>query len=255
MIKIHSFLIIVFFGALLFVSDLLAQDEQTTKRHNLKFAFELGTNVTDGNFFNDNEVLNTTYLGIKPEFFILNNRVGIASGLRFFISTSKLVSNGDNLSWIITNDGFNMKYLHINDIRHNSYLVGIPLEIRFFPNKRELPFQHYFKFGASFNYPFYAKNKVNIKNGTSAEYDDIIQHLLPKDNDALVSFIFGALGFKIGKYKEGKYIPWGNIEFQFPNLLLKSQSSSSIEDNLFLGVGFQVSFQIPIGINVPIGSN
>ena len=267
--------------ALMPVSALFAQDEQESKnQNNLKLAFEFGTNVmnselvkpeqirenrSSGYMYNDGyydyglwgdyNMLRTTYFGVKPEYFIFNNRIGIASGVRFTMASSKLVSDRDNFLWKVNESGLNTDYVQINDIRQDAYLMGIPFEIRFFPNKRELPFQHYVKIGASFNYHIYSKNQVNFTNQAMEKYNNLVLNQLP-DNNVFSSFFYGAFGFKIGKFKEGRWLPWGNIEFQFPYLLLTNKSFAFAGRGIgdFPGVGVQLSFEIPIGKNVPIGS-
>jgi hypothetical protein len=273
--KLLSFLAIAGLLALLPVS---AQEQQTLKRHNLKLAFEFGTNIMvtdlekpeqirenhtagyyyrdgyyDSGFFQETNSLQTTYFGVKPEYFIFNNRVGIASGVRFTIASSELVSDRDNFFWKIKEDGLNTDYIRIDDIKQKSYLLGVPLEVRIFPNNRELPFQHYFKIGASFNWLLNSESQVKVTNKAMNKYEKLVHEQLPKDN-AFSSFFYGAVGFKICKYKEGRRIPWGNIEFQLPYLLLTGKSFAFTKGGIF-GAGFQCSFQIPIGTNVPMGSN
>ena len=260
---------------------LFAQDKQTLQIHNnLKLAFEFGTNVmstelvkpeeirenrSSGYMYNDGyydyglwgdyNILRTTYFGMKPEYFIFSNRIGIASGVRFIMASSKLVSDRDNFLWKVNESGLNTDYVQIKDINQDAFLFGIPFEIRFFPNKRELPFQHYVKIGASINYHIYSKNQVNFTNQAMEKYNDLVLSQLP-DNNVFSSFFYGAFGFKIVKFKEGRWLPWGNIEFQFPYLLLTNKSFTFAGRGIggFPGVGIQLSFEIPIGKNVPIGS-
>ena len=272
----------LFIFMLLLSLRLVAQEERATKHKNLKLAFEFGTNVTSGKlvkpeqirenysqdyyygddyynygFFVDGNSLRTTYFGLKPEFFISNNRIGIASGLRFTMASSELVSDRNNFLWKVKEEGLNTDYVRINDIRHQSYLLGVPVEIRFFPNNRELPFQHYFRLGASLNYRIYSDNQVNFTSFAMKKYDDLVQSQLP-NNYAFSASLYGSIGFKIGMFKEGRWIPWGNIDFMFPYIMLCAKSFAFVGNNrneeFFPGVGFQVSFQIPIGKNVPMGS-
>jgi hypothetical protein len=149
-------------------------------------------------------------------------------------------------------EGLNTYYVQIKDIRQNNYLLGIPLEVRYFPNRRELPFQHYFKLGTSFNYRILHTSKVNFAKESMKKYDNEVQNQLSDVNNAFSALIFGAVGFKIGRYKDGKKAPWGNIEFQIPIML--TNNSFAFAGMYGFGAGFQMSFQIPIGKNVPIGS-
>jgi len=273
---------------LLPVLQVFAQSEIPTRHNNLKLGFEFGMNVMNGKldkpeqirenhsygyysryyynesdyydygFFGDyNDVL-TNYFGIKPEYFIYKNRIGIASGVRLTFAYSELSSDRNDYLWRLREDGLNTYYVQIKDIRQNNLLLSIPLEIRFFTNKREFPVQHYFKLGASFNYLIKTETQVNFVNQNMKKYKDEIQNQLPDNQNDFSAFLFGAVGLKIGRFKEGTMSPWGNIELHFPYLLLSNNSfafNKGMKDNGFpFGVGFQVSFQIPIGKNVPIGS-
>ena len=274
--KLFSFWIIIGLLALLPVSMILAQSQQTSEHNNLKLAFELGTNVMSGELVKPEQIrenrssgyhkedefydygllgeqssLRTTYFGVKPEYFIFRNRIGLASGLRFTIASSELASDRDNFLWRTEENGLNTDYIQINDIRQKSYLLGVPLEFRFFVNKRELPFQSYVKMGVSLNYCIYSDNQVNFSNKAMNKYEGLVESQLPKNN-AFSAFCYGAFGFKIGKYRDGHFSPWGNIEFQFPYLLLPDNSFAFTREGI--GVGVQFSFEIPLGKNVPIAT-
>ena len=134
--------------------------------------------------------------------------------------------------------------------------MSIPLEIRFFPNSKEYHFQHYYKLGASFNYRLLHNTKVNFASKNMEKYNDEVQNQLP-NNYIFSTFLFGAVGFKIGKFREGSSKPWVNIEFQFPYIMVTENSFAFAGRTTFgdfPSVGLQMSFQIPIGNNVPIGS-
>ena len=266
----------MFLSALLPATALFAQDGQT---HNLKLAFELGANVMscelvkpeqirenhysryyyrdkydyDYGYVRDYSDLRTFHFGVKPEIFVFNNRIGIASGLRFTYAKSELVSNRNDFLWKLREEGLNTYYVQIKDIQQNNYLLGIPFEVRYFQNRRELPVQHYFKFGASFNFRIHQNTEVSFTKENMKKYNDEVQNQLPNADNFFSAFIFGAVGFKIGRYKEGKMVPWGNIDFQFPYFLI-TENSFAFAGTYGFGVGFQCSLQIPIGNNVPIGS-
>ena len=273
-----NFLKSLFLLALLQLTALFAQDRQTSEYHNLKLAFEFGTNITNCEFekteqvreshysyyyykdeyyydyghFSGSTNLQTFNFGVKPEIFVYNNRIGISSGLRFTYAKSELASSND-LLWKLQEESRNTYYVQIKDIRQNNYLLSIPLEVRYFMNDRELPFQTYFKVGASMNYRIHSNNpEVIFTNNMMKKYEDLVQSQIPKNN-AFSSFLFGAVGFKIGKFREGSRVPWGNIEFQFPYVLM-TENSFAFAGMYGLGAGFQMSFQIPIGKNAPIGS-
>ena len=262
-------------------SVLFAEDEQVPRKsnNNLKLAFEFGANggwygaekfervrenrSSFDNYyysddFNGSVSLSTSYFGIKPEYFVWNNRIGIASGLRFTQASSILTgyrrswfSNRDKFLWKIKEEGLNTDYVQIDDFAQKSYLLGIPLEVRIFPNNRELPVQHYFKMGISFNYRVHSEYNINFTNPAMEKHDDLVKSQMPHKSE-FSSFFYGAFGFKIGKFREGRWIPWGNIELQIPYVQL-TNSIAFANTAFFPGIGFQCSFQIPIGNNVPIG--
>ena len=259
--------------ALLPISTLFAQDEY----HNFKLAFEFGMNeagcklAEHKRLRKDNYPYNkfslfgtrsyslvTTYFSLKPEFFVFNNRIGIASGFRYTTATSELVSDNDIYSflWKVQEEGYNTQYVRLNSLRQKSHLMGIPFEIRSFLNNRELPFQTYIKIGVSFNYCISSESHVNFTNKAMERHKNTVKSQLSKNDNAFSSFAFAAIGFKIGKFKEERNTPWANIEFQFPYILLTNKSFAFVGRGVDIipGGGFQLSFQIPIGKNVPIGS-
>ena len=259
---------------LLPVSTLFAQDNQMLENHNLKLGFEFGANEVgcklseherirkDNRSYNEflsarSYSLTTMYWGIKPEFFVLNNRMGIASGLRFTKATSELSSGMEKFLWKVEEEGFYTNYVQLDKLRQKTYLLTVPFEIRYFLNDRELPFQTYVKAGMSVNYRIRSENHVNFWNSAMESNKDLVQSQLSDNDNFFSSFAFGAIGFKIGKFREESPMPWVNVEFQFPYILLTNNSFSFVKRGVdgLAGFGFQLFFQIPIGENVPIGSN
>ena len=264
-------------SVLLPVSALFAQDGQIVVRHNLKLAFEFGANamrtelakpeqirknysISDNNNYvswKNHHWLNTTYFGIKPEFFVFNNRVGIASGLRFTMASSELTADRNDFMWKLKEDEVDLitDYVQIRDIHHKSYLLGVPFEVRIFPNNREKPVQNYFKLGASLNYRISSEYDVDFSDKTMEKHTNLINNQLDEYYHTFNAFFFGAFGLKFGKFKEGSWTPWVNVEFQFPYILLTEKSLAFAGKGSFPCVGIQMSFQIPVGKNMPIGSN
>ena len=256
--------------ALLPFSALFAQEES---HNNMRLAFEFGTNapgcilnkpelIRQSHNSKDRFSLYTSYFGVKPEFFVFRNRLGIAPGVRFVSASSKIVSGKEKILWRVKEevDGWgNTEYVQIEDIRQQSYLFGIPLEIRCFLNNKDLPVQTYFKIGASVNYRIHSKNAdVNFTNTMMEKYKNDVQGQIPNSN-TFSSFFYSAIGFKIGKFREGSRVTWVNFEFQFPYIMLTENSFAFVErkekNKRISGVGFQLSFDFPMGKIVPIGSN
>jgi hypothetical protein len=201
--------------------------------------------------------MNIFYLGIKSEFFFANNRFGISTGLRVSQYSSVFDSDRDYFLWRVRQDAVNTDYVKISSITQNSYYVGIPLELRFFPNKRELPFQHYFKIGSIFNYRIHTKNHIGFQDNAMNHYTKSVENKI-ENPDNFNAYLYPAVGFKIGGFKVGEgTFPYINIEAHLPGIMLTSNVSSFLEKNsdVLLGIGVQFSVQIPLGKNSPIGVN
>ena len=275
MIKLHPFLVVVvLLIALLPVSSLFAQDEQTFEHNNLKLAFEFSSNLAgcklaeherirkddqryNALLFSRRYALSTTYFGIKPEYFLLNNRLGIASGLRFTTAKSELIAGTQKFLWKVEEDGLHTSYVKIDELRQKSYLLSVPVEIRYFLSNKEKPFQTYLKIGASLDYRLNSDNQATLLNETMQKYEDLVQHQMSDNDNVFSSFAFAAIGFKIGKFREERRVPWVNFEFTLPYILLTDKSFAFVKGGIrrFPGFGLQLSLQFPIGHNVPIGSN
>ena len=247
------------------------------KHHNIRLGVEAGTDFFFGDprkpdmvrenkssfyEFNDNNYycglildyqnMNVSYLGIKPEVFFCKNRLGISTGLRVSKYSSALESDRDYFLWLLHQDDINTEYVKINKITQNSYYLGLPLEVRFFPNRRELPAQFYLKVGSTFNYRMNTNNKIVFQNQSMESNTESIDNHVDDSVPDFNAYMFFAMGIKIGKFKEARKFPYINIEIHALNIMLTDNASSFIRTNA--GLGFQVSAQIPIGKSAPIGS-
>ncbi|MDR2138338.1 MAG: outer membrane beta-barrel protein [Tannerella sp.] len=242
------------------------------KKHNIRIGFEAGVDsyFSDikkpaplrefnsepvgqyGSFYNEaNQTFMSTGVGIKPEFFFGKNRWGISTGLRFSRYLTTLEPRHDAFYWMNAQEGLLTDYLTICKFSQKSYYLGIPLEMRFFTNRRDLPFQIYFKIGSTFNCRLSTDNEVVFKESSMEKYAGAVDEKIGKP-DRFHVYIYPAIGFKIGKYGKG-YSSWYNLEFHVPGILLQSNVSSFSKSKTGLGAGFTV--QIPLGRMAPIGSN
>jgi hypothetical protein len=255
------------------ISVLFAQEEQQpTTQNNLRLGFEFGANIgvyepkdlyrlRESHLFRVGNVwLTTQYFGIKLETFLMNNRLGIATGLRFsqvsatFRPTHQgLFARREPFLWRVKEEGLFTEYVRLNSKTHTVNKLGIPLEIRIFPLSREMPFQHYFITGISFNYRVHSRYNIDFANDNmKVLYEDLLINQIPKSNE-FSSFFYGGIGFKIGRTREDRWVPWGNFELLFPYLLLTESLAFNSNSSEFPGFGFRLLFQIPIGTNVPMG--
>ncbi|MDR3193954.1 MAG: hypothetical protein LBT76_01510 [Tannerella sp.] len=198
--------------------------------------------------------LDISYAGVKAEFFLPGNRLGIAAGLRVSKYASVFDSDRDYFLWQVRQEGVETDYVRVRAVRQESCYLGVPLEIRFFPNNRELPFQHYFKLGAIFNRRLQTENRIDFPDDAMSRYADSVRDGI----EAPANFnarLYPAFGFKIGGFRVGAgRFPWINVEAHFPGIMLASGASSFIKSYSNSGIGLQFSVQVPLGKNAPIGS-
>jgi hypothetical protein len=140
----------------------------------------------------------------------------------------------------------------VESIERDFHLLGVPLEVRFFPEQIDREFQHYIKIGTVFNFCVADKVSVNFENSEMKAYESSIVKELPSLSK-FSGYSYAAIGCKIGKTRQGKWSPWGNIELQYP-CLLYSGKSFGFSYNGVASFGFQLSLQIPLGTATPIGS-
>jgi hypothetical protein len=238
------------------------------RAQNVKLAVELGTDVYFGKskkpdraretkstspysddyfncgFIGPEQMTNILYVGLKSEFFFLNNRLGLSAGLRLSHYSTELDSDRDYFLWQIRQEATHTDYLRIRNIMQRSYYLGLPLEVRFFLNKRNRLFRPYLKAGAVLNWRLHTDNAVNFQNRAMNHYEEQVSDGIEPPS-CFNAYLYPAMGFKVGR------VSWFNFEVHFPTLMLTSNSSSFLDDypNIGVGVGFQFSVQIPLGTN------
>jgi hypothetical protein len=276
--KISSYLTILYLLCFIFPGH-AQNNEKRKNHHNFKLGIESGTDFMFGSTikpdmvreskssyygFDDNdfycgilwdyETLNITYLGIKPEISFAKNRISVATGIRLSRYSTNTDSDKDYFLWKIYQDEINTEYIKIREITQNSYYLGIPLEAKFYPNKRELAAQIYFKTGVVFNYRIHTNNKIKFQNTSSEANDETINDQVNQNLKDFNSYMFVGCGLKIGRHHTNhkKHIPHINIEAHVLNIMFTDKATSFIRTNA--GLGVQLSVQIPLGKTVPIGS-
>jgi hypothetical protein len=215
------------------------------------YGFDLyGLHYNNGR--NEGHTLYCSYIGLKPEVFFMDGQLGIASGLRWYRTDSEL-KNDKALLWRHSEEkSIRTDYFQLQSIERDFHLLGVPLEVRFFPGQIDREFQHYIKIGTVFNFCVADKVSVNFENPEMKEYEKKILNELPSFSK-FSAYSYAAIGCKVGKTRQGKWSPWGNIELQYP-CLLYSGKSFGFNYNGVASFGFQLSLQIPLGTATPIGS-
>jgi hypothetical protein len=212
--------------------------DRIRKSHDSYYDFQCGIHFPD-------QTLDISYIGAKAEYFVWNNRIGMASGLRVSRYTSTLTSDKEYFLWLLRQDQLTTDYVKIRNIAKNSYYIGVPLEFRFFPNNHDWFFQHYIKLGAVFNYRFLTNNNVKFQDKAMNHHSETVDKQIdnPKNFNA---YIYPAIGFKLAR------CPWLNVEVHFPCEMFNPKGSTYFRTDA--GIGVQFSVQLPLGKTHKMGT-
>jgi hypothetical protein len=85
-------------------------------------------------------------------------------------------------------------YLKIDEFSQQSYFLGVPLEVRFFTNNRDLPVQTCFKIGSTFNYKLMTDNNISFNNPSMNKYVGTVGDGIEKA-DRFHVYVYPAFGF------------------------------------------------------------
>lgn len=188
------------------------------------------------------------FLGAKAEIFSLNDRFGLQTGLRYVRDNSYIGKNdyfSDNTRyfyWLHSEDGLSTEYLRVREINQKVDYIGIPVEIRYFTQKRPRIFQIYFKVGIEISYLLKTNIDVVFENPAMDIYADDITNKLDEPGRLNVITYSGA-GIKIGRDQK----PSLNVEANLPLLYLNPEQKGITKP--IYGGGFQICVQIPIKSN------
>jgi len=197
-------------------------------------------NVTD----QITSLLYADYLGVKFEYRVLKNKVGIAGGLRY----SWLISSiGRSSYWSDTpeyfylqyaQDGTNTEYAKVREVVQKAGYVGIPLELSVYPfNPRVVNL--YFKAGASFNFNVTNKTDIVFYNEEMEPYEDEVAEVIEEPWPFYSSLYLG-IGLLVPKSAK----PGFNIEFCIPVGMITTGDPALVDSKA--GVGFHLMFRIPL---------
>ena len=180
---------------------------------------------------------------LKPEF-QFSERFSIASGLRLSFYKDALNANYDYFLWQIKGDINNTNYIKIDNIEQRVYKLGIPLEFRLSPRRRDHFVRQYFLVGALFDFATFTNTKISTYNEFSDRYKDDVKETIPRPNN-FSSYYYAGIGLKIGKAG----YPSANFEVLFPMISFGEYMISSFSKSSGTGViGIATSLKIPIAL-------
>ena len=183
------------------------------------------------------------YFGIKPEVLLLNDRVGIAIGLRYTQTSSSAwksdyMSNKADFFYVLyRQDGLNTEYLKVKEIIQKSGCIGIPVEVRYFPMIPAFS-RLYIKLGSEMGFRLQTHTDVVFYDNAMDLYKEDIVAKVGKPG-SFYSSVYGAAGFKLGKKSKSSF----SIELSLPFVFLTKETSGLL--NPIAGGGFQLNFQVP----------
>ena len=185
-------------------------------------------------------VIHKLYAGIKYEA-LFNNQFGISSGIRLAQLSAQLDHNRkyDYFIWLLHQNEQTLDYVAIRNIKQKSYYVCIPLELRFFPSKRDHLLKHYFKLGGALNYRFSTVSAINFQEAEMSKYAGEIENQIVTPC-TFSGFIYPAFGFRWGRNNN----TWVNVEFQFPGFIIAQKKHAFVNPDV--GLGMQLSVQFPL---------
>jgi hypothetical protein len=188
-------------------------------------------------------LLYKNYVGVKIESRILNNTIGLLTGLRYTWTHGSIgkntywESNSDYLYLLYKQNGTTTEFLKVKSITQVSGFAGIPVEVRIYPYKNR-KIQMYYKIGADFNFRVTNNTQVSFKNPAMESYADDITNLI-EDPWKAYATVYAAIGMKIGQPDK----PGLNIEATIPSAIICNYKQSFVSPEA--GAGFQLNVRIP----------
>lgn len=189
-----------------------------------------------------NTTMDISYIGVKPEFLFLNNKLGIASGLRF-TNINSYVENGygtGNYFYLrYKSDAMGTEYTRVNNITEDNNYLGIPLELRF------IPFQYtswgfYAKVGVDLNLKVSSKTSIDFTSESMKAYEQEVMSSVDTKTSTVYSSFYSSIGVKYGK----KNHVTCNLDIFLPSYILTSNNSSLVVPEMYNGFQFTVQFPI-----------
>lgn len=251
-------MLIVYFGA--FFGVVFAQ-----KKHTFRVGMEFGGGFLEGSLddrwdirqdvspynygYNSGDYqsgrsfdgMNFTYVGIKPQVSLMNERINIFSGVRFTMfngRTDGSYNNRGRYFYLRTPNPDAIEFYRVSSIRERVGYLSVPLEIsyRIFRIQR-VGFS--VKAGTEMGLKMYDKQGVDFESSKMQPYEkEILENAGVKLNSLYATF-YGAMGCQYVAKNGIQY----NAEFLIPSSILTKNNNSIIDPDIFSG--FQLSVQFP----------
>jgi hypothetical protein len=202
------------------------------------------------NFFDNttnqiNAMAYINYFSIKGEYKVLNNIIGLTSGIRYMHMESSIgkvsywESSSEFFYLLYKEDGINSEYARVNEIVQNSHYLGIPVEFKIYPNPdRDWWVNVYYKIGADFNFHLHTKESISFFNDEMKAYQDEVSAVI-EEPYFFAGSAYLAVGIKIGQNR----FPGVNIEACVPSFVYTSKTAGLVKP--IGGGGLQFNIRLP----------
>jgi hypothetical protein len=181
---------------------------------------------------------------LRFEYRVIHNLLGISAGLQYStmitsIGRDSYMSSGPDYFYV-KYDQYDLttEYAKVCEISQKGNYVGIPLEIRLYPQKVH-KIKLYFKTGLSFNLKVHSESDISFFSESMEQYKAEVMKVIENPSPSYTTFHIG-LGLKIGKSDK----PGIAIETYTP-LGVRFPKGSYLVDPL-AGSGIQLLFSVPI---------
>jgi hypothetical protein len=139
------------------------------------------------------------YAGIKVEFRMKDNMIGVLTGIKYSRNTSQLTRAGypGYFYFLHRQTGTTTDYLRIRMLEQVSSYIGIPVEVKFFAYG-ERRVRLFFSAGLDINYNVHNKNNIQFEDPAMDKYADEISAIIGTAGDWHTTF-YARAGLTFGK--------------------------------------------------------
>lgn len=183
------------------------------------------------------------YIGISPEFFFLNNKLSVSTGLRFTNLTADVVKTDYDLGGyfylMVKSEGLNTDYARVKAIRENTNYLGVPLEIKYIPFEF-VNILFYVKLSAELGYRINTSTDIEFKLSEMESYQSTVLSDLNIEANPLYSSIYSSIGTTI-KLSKNLFC---SLDVFLPSFYMSENNSGLVNMTNISGVQFSVTIPL-----------
>ena len=189
----------------------------------------------------------TEHFGIRLEYRMLKNKLGISSGLRY---TRMFSSIGKTSYWTDSPEFFYIRYrmdatsteyAKVYGLSQKATYLEVPLEFRIYPYS-DYPVNVYYKAGVSFAYNIASRSAVDFYEAPMESYEAEVAAVIEDPSRYYGTFHLG-IGLKIGKLSKPGLV----LEANVPVAIAVPDKACFVKPQT--GAGFQIMVRVPLTKN------